>query len=164
MQRGVVLVMGVLGSGKTTIGRLLAAALECRFIDADDYHSTANKQKMQRGEPLDDFDRAAWLEQLRGLIAGTLERGECAVLACSALKEGYRERLRVDPARVPMVYLKGSPQLLAARIARRTEHFAKQSLLESQLAALEEPSDAIVVDVAESPERIVERLRALLQR
>jgi len=150
--------MGVSGSGKTTIGRLLARELACTFYDADDYHSAANKQKMSQGKPLDDLDRAAWLEELRSLVAVTLERGECAVLACSALKASYRERLRVDPARVLLVYLKGDPELVSARVAQRAEHFAAPSLLASQFAALEEPTDAIVVDIAESPQQLVARL------
>jgi gluconokinase len=163
-QGDVILVMGVSGSGKTTIGRLLAAELGCRFIEADDYHSLANKQKMERGEALDDHDRATWLAELRRLVVLTLDRGECAVLACSALKQRYRELLRVDPARMPVVYLRGSPQLISERLAARTGHFAARSLLTSQLETLEEPNDAIIVDVTDTPEQIVERLRRLLQR
>jgi gluconokinase len=158
----VVLLMGVSGSGKTTVGRLLATELGCRFIDADDYHATVSKQKMQRGEPLDDLDRGPWLEELRQVVRETLDGGECAVLACSALKERYRTRLRIDPARVPAIYLKASAQLISERLRQRVGHFATESLLASQLAALEEPTDAIVVDAAESPAHIVERLRALV--
>src|SRR4051794_36136930 len=116
-ERGmVVIVMGVSGSGKTTVGQLLAASLGCGFVDADDYHSEANKLKMSRGQSLTDEDRAPWLAELRGVIAGTLARGGCAVLACSALKQRYREILRLDQARVPLVYLRAGCALLEDRL------------------------------------------------
>src|SRR6187549_2936459 len=106
-QGTVVIVMGVAGSGKTTIGQLLAASLGCAFFDADDYHSDENKLKMARGDALTDEDRAPWLAALRDVIVGALAREGGAVLACSALKQRYRETLRVDPARVLFVYLRG---------------------------------------------------------
>jgi gluconokinase len=158
-QGTVVIVMGVAGSGKTTIGRLLAATMGCAFLDADDYHSDSNKLKMSRGEALTDEDRAPWLSALRELVVGTVAREGCAVLACSALKQRYREMLRVDAARVPLVYLKGSVELLRDRLQHRVGHYATVSLLESQLATLEEPADAIQVDAALAPAEIVRRVR-----
>jgi len=157
----VILVMGVAGSGKTTIGRALAAATEARFIDADDYHSPANVQKMSRGEALTDGDRAPWLAALRQVIAGVLHEGGRAVLACSALKQAYRDVLRVDEARVPLVYLRGSRALIAQRLSERQGHYASGSLLDSQLATLEAPAGALEVDVAAAPAAIV---RDVLQR
>jgi gluconokinase len=156
----VVLVMGVAGSGKTTIGRGLAEATGARFIDADDYHRPENIQKMSRGEALTDADREPWLEALRAVVQGVLERGERAVLACSALKQTYRERIRVDPARMPIVLLTADPALIAARLRGR-HHFAPPELLTSQLETLELPAHAIEVDVAAPPEDII---RTLLER
>jgi gluconokinase len=159
----VVIVMGVAGSGKTTIGQLLAASLGCTFVDADDYHSDANKSKMARGEPLTDEDRAPWLAALRDVIAETLARGGRAVLACSALKQHYREILRVDPARVPLVYLRADVALLQERLRQRFGHYAKVSLLDSQLATLQEPTDAIQIDAALPPAEIVQQIREQLE-
>jgi carbohydrate kinase (thermoresistant glucokinase family) len=158
----VVVVMGVTGSGKTTIGRNLAAALGWTFVDGDDHHPAANVAKMKRGEPLSDADRAPWLDSLRERIHAAIERGERTVLACSALKEAYRERLRVGDA-VTFVYLKGSYEVIAERIRKRRGHFAGTNLLASQFADLEEPTDAIVVDVSNPPEKIVEEIRARLE-
>jgi gluconokinase len=154
----VVLVMGVSGSGKTTVGRLLAERLGCRFVDADDHHSPASIEKMARGEALTDSDRAPWLAALRGIVVAVLQDGTRAVLACSALKERYRAQIRVDRERVPVVYLRGDPHVLAARLRARVGHFAKDTLLASQLAALEEPTDALTLDVTLSPERIVDEI------
>jgi carbohydrate kinase (thermoresistant glucokinase family) len=156
----VVLVMGVTGSGKTTIGRGLAEATGARFIDADDYHSRENIEKMSRGEALTDADRGPWIEALRAVLQGVLDRGEHAVLACSALKREYRDRIRLDPARMPIVLLTGEPALIATRLRRR-QHFAHAALLSSQLGALEAPAHAIVVDVAAPPEAVI---RTLLER
>jgi gluconokinase len=156
----VVLVMGVTGSGKTTIGRGLAEATGARFIDADDYHSPVNIEKMSRGEALSDADREPWLEALRALIQGVLARGEQAVLACSALKLAYRERIRLDPARMPIVLLTGDPALIAVRLRGR-HHFADAMLLSGQLETLERPAHAIEVDVAAPPEDVI---RTVLER
>jgi gluconokinase len=156
----VVLVMGVAGSGKTTIGRGLAEATGARFIDADDYHSLENIEKMSQGEALTDAERGPWLEALRAVLQGVLERGEQAVLACSALKRAYRDRIRFDPARMPIVLLTGEPALIAARLRRR-DHFAPAALLRSQLEALEPPAHAIEVDVAAPPEDVI---RTILER
>jgi gluconokinase len=157
----VVILMGVMGAGKTTVGRLLAARLGWSFYDADDFHPPANVERMERGQPLDDADRAPWLAALRDLIARLLADGKSAVLACSALRERYRRALVPDdapPGAVRLAYLRGDSALLAERLSHRAGHFAAASLLPSQLESLEEPADAIVVDVAAPPEVIVERI------
>ena len=156
----IVIVMGVSGVGKTTIGVALAAALGWRFLDADDFHPTANIEKMRVGIPLDDADRAPWLERLRTLITDALARGEDVVLACSALRAAYRERLTVDPARQRWVYLQLSPELLQQRLGRRQGHYMPVSLLASQLATLELPADALTVDATPPPEGVVASIRA----
>lgn len=160
----VLLVMGVAGSGKTTIGRGLAAALDVRFFDADDFHPPENIQKMARGEPLGDADRAPWLAALRTLVAEVLAAGGCAVLACSALKQTYRQQLRVDARRVPVVFLNGSAELIAERLRARRGHFAHESLLASQLATLEPPDDALEVDVSGAPAEVVGMILAELHQ
>jgi gluconokinase len=154
----VLIIMGVSGSGKTTVGKLLASELGWTFADADDYHSAANVEKMRSGIPLTDSDRAPWLESLRSLIASWIAEGTNAVLACSALKGGYRERLLVGPE-VRFVYLKGDRALLAERMRARHGHFMAERMLASQLETLEEPEDAVVVDVNRSPEEIVVEIR-----
>jgi gluconokinase len=156
----VIIVMGVSGVGKTTIGKALAGELGWRFLEGDDLHPAANVAKMAEGVPLTDEDRAPWLEQLRGLISQALEQGENVVLACSALRRSYRQRLAVDPARVRWVYLTAPAEVIADRLRRRTGHFMPPSLLESQLAALEAPDDALVVDVTPGPAEVVGFIRA----
>jgi gluconokinase len=151
----VILIMGVAGSGKTTVGRALATALGWEFRDADEFHPAANVAKMSAGHPLTDADRAPWLAAIRAYIDAQLAREENAVVTCSALKEAYRARLVADPARVKLVHLTGDPALLAQRIAGRTDHFMKPEMLASQLAALEPPRDALVIDIARSPATIV---------
>src|SRR6202521_5444393 len=153
--------MGVSGSGKTTVGQLLALELGWGFADGDDYHPAANVEKMRNGVPLTDADRAPWLEALRTLIAGWIAAGKNAVLACSALKRAYRESLRVAPE-VQVVYLRVTPQLLRQRLRARVGHFMTERMLESQLAALEEPDDAVVVDVDRSPAEIIAEILARL--
>lgn len=157
----VILLMGVSGSGKTTVGQLLASQLGWEFADGDDYHPAANVEKMRNGIPLTDADRAPWLETLHALIAGWIAAGKNAVLACSALKATYRESLRITPE-VQVVYLKGTPRLLQQRLRARVGHFMTERMLQSQLAALEEPEDAVTVDVARTPEEIVTEIRAKL--
>src|SRR6267378_1059306 len=141
----VVLLMGVSGAGKTTVGKLLASQLGWEFADADDYHPAANVEKMRRGIPLTDADRAPWLEGLRSVIVEWIVAGKNGVLACSALKKEYRNRLVVGPE-VRVVYLKGDQELLRERLLLRRGHYMKEAMLESQIATLEEPGDAIVVD------------------
>jgi gluconokinase len=158
----VLIVMGVAGSGKTTVGQLLARSLGWRFDDADDLHAPANREKMSRGIALTDEDRGPWLEDVRNRIADYVARGTCAVIACSALKQSYRDLLLVNPAEVKIVYLKGERRLIEERLAHRRGHFFDRQLLQSQFDALEEPSDAVVEDIARSPQTIVESLRAKL--
>jgi gluconokinase len=152
--------MGVAGSGKSTVGRLLAERLGWPFLDGDDLHPAENVEKMRRGIPLTDADRLPWLERMKELAAGCLSRGESAVLACSALKESYRRILSGGDPRVRFVYLRADPALLASRLEKRTGHFFARTLLDSQLAALEEPAEAIVVDASQPAEAAV---RAILQ-
>jgi len=130
-------------------------------VDGDDFHPAANVEKMRNGIPLTDADRAPWLETLRVLIAGWLAAGKNAVLACSALKRAYQESLRVGPE-VQIVYLRGTPQLLQQRLRARVGHFMTDRMLASQLAALEEPEDAVVVDVDLPPAEIVAEIRVKL--
>jgi gluconokinase len=157
----VIVLMGVSGSGKTTVGHLLASQLGWQFADADDYHPAANIEKMRDGIPLTDADRAPWLEALRGLIAGWIAADQNAVLACSALKRTYRQNLEIA-REVRFAYLKGTPQLLHERLHARVGHFMTERMLESQIATLEEPQDAVVVDIARSPEEIAVDIRAKL--
>jgi gluconokinase len=157
----VIVLMGVSGAGKTTVGQLLASQLGWDFADADYYHPAANVEKMRAGIPLTDADRAPWLETLRTLIAGWIAAGKNVVLACSALKRAYREILQVAPD-IRIVYLKGTPQLLRQRLHSRHGHFMTEQMLQSQLAALEEPEHAVVVNVDRSPAEIVIEIRAQL--
>lgn len=155
----VILLMGVSGAGKTTIGKLLASDLGWVFADGDDYHPAANVEKMRNGIPLTDADRESWLEILGNLIATWIKTETNAVLACSALKHVYREQLRVD-SDVQFVYLKGTPQLLRQRLHERHGHFMTERMLDSQLSTLEEPGQATVVDIDQSPAQIVAEIRA----
>jgi gluconokinase len=158
----VVVLMGVAGSGKTTIGRQLAAELGWKFADADDFHPPANVAKMSAGIPLDDSDRAPWLAAIRLYIDTRLERGESAVVTCSALREKHRAVLLGDPAQVKLVYLRGTRELLWARISGRQGHFMKPAMLDSQLATLEEPVNAVVVDIGPTPAEIIAEVRRAL--
>lgn len=153
--------MGVAGAGKTTVGKLLASQLGWPFADGDDYHPSANLEKMRNGIALTDSDRGPWLETLRSLIEGWLAEGTSAIMACSALKRAYRERLLVG-SEVRLVYLKGDAALLHARLRERRGHYMTVRMLESQLAALEEPDGAVVVDVDQSPEEIASEIRSQL--
>lgn len=159
----IVIVMGVSGAGKSLIGQALARALGWRFYEGDDYHPEANREKLARGTELGDEDRAPWLRALRREIEGALARGENAVVVSSALKARYRQVLVVDPARVKIVYLKGSKELIRKRLEARRGHFMDPKLLDSQFETLEEPRDAIVVDVTPSPEEIVEEIQRRLK-
>lgn len=158
----VVILMGVSGVGKTTIGVALAQALGWGFFDADDLHSPTSIAKMRAGEPLTAQDREPWLASLQALILRTLARGEDAVLACSALSERSRQVLiqETDPARVLLVHLDGTPELLRTRLAARTGHFMPLSLFESQLAALQTPAEALRVDVSGTPAQVVAAIRS----
>jgi gluconokinase len=155
----VVIVMGVTGAGKTTVGRALAAALGWEFHDGDELHSEASKLKMHRGIALDDADRAPWLAALRKLIQRMLTEGRNGVVACSALKQSYRDEIVVDPKLAKVVYLKGSKEVIAERLRARTGHFMNPDLLQSQIDTLEEPRDAVVVDISGTPQAIVSEIR-----
>jgi len=155
----VVIVMGVTGAGKTTVGCTLAGALGWEFHDGDELHSEMAKRKMHLGIALDDADRAPWLSALRKLILGMVSEERNGVVACSALKKRYREEIvgDSDPGLIGFVYLRGSKELISQRLAGRVGHFMNPELLQSQFDILEEPDDgdAIVVDVAAAPEAIV---------
>lgn len=157
----IVIVMGVTGSGKTTVGSLLAEQLGWQFGDADDFHPAANVEKMRRGIPLNDVDRRPWLERLREKIDGWIAANENVVLACSALKRGYRAVLDAGP-QVRFVYLKATPALIAERLRARHGHFAGEQILPGQFADLEEPKDAVTVDVSPKPAEIVDEIRRKL--
>jgi gluconokinase len=150
------IVMGVSGSGKTTIGKALAEQLRWDFYDADDFHPPENVVKMAKGIPLDDSDRVPWLAALHQIISDSLLRNRPGVLACSALKERYRGQLFEGNDGVQFVYLKGSYDLIWSRMKTRTDHFMKAGMLHSQFEALEEPSDALTLDITLSVEEILE--------
>ena len=154
----IVIIMGTTGAGKTTIGTMLATQLSWQFADADTFHPPANVEKMSHGIPLNDADRAPWLEAIRKAILEWIAAGKNVVLACSALKRAYREELRPSPE-VKMIYLKGDYALFAERIRNRHGHFAGEGILAGQFADLEEPTDAITIDAAKSPEEIVAEIR-----
>lgn len=157
------IIMGVAGSGKTTVGRLLARRLGWEFEDADSFHPPANIAKMEQAIPLNDDDREPWLGALRALIQGRLDQNRSLVLACSALKEKYRRKIAGDDERVRFVYLKGTYALIAKRLQSRDGHYMPASLLDSQFADLEEPDDAIVVHVGEAPDELVRRIETQLR-
>jgi gluconokinase len=145
--------MGVVGAGKTTVGQLLARRLGWQFADADDFHSAQNIEKISHGIALDDADRAPWLAALRRAVEQWNAANQNVVLACSALKHSYRDELRAGS--VQFVYLKGDYDLIRQRLRSRHGHFASESILKSQLADLEEPDEAITVEIDKSPEAIV---------
>lgn len=157
----VVVVMGPTGSGKTTIGSLLARRLGWEFVDADAFHSAANKAKMHQGIPLTDADRRPWLEAIHEQILRWLVEKKNVILACSALKQSYRDLLWSGPE-VRLVYLKGSYDLIYRRLLARKGHFADEHILAGQFADLEEPTNAIIVDISRSPEELVDEICARL--
>src|SRR6516164_6589394 len=157
----IVVVMGVSGSGKSTVAALLAAALGCQFQEGDDLHPPENVEKMRRGTPLTDADRMPWLRKIAAEIDGWRARGECGVLTCSALKRSYRDIIIGDRQDVVLVYLKGSHELIHQRMVARHEHFMPIALLDSQFATLEEPSPdehPIVVDIGGKPADIAHEI------
>jgi gluconokinase len=159
----ILVLMGVSGSGKTTIGKVLAGELGWTFVEGDDFHPRANVEKMHRGEPLDDNDRRPWLHALRDRIDQAAERGENVVLACSALKHDYRVYLeKHSPHSVRFVYLRGSEELIRQRLAQRHGHFMPSGLLHSQFETLEPPEDALTIDVAPPPEEVAHEIRRRL--
>jgi gluconokinase len=159
----VLVLMGVSGSGKTTIGKILAEQLGWSFVEADDYHPAANIEKMHRGTPLTDADRRPWLDALRHRVDAACNRGENVVLACSALKHAYQHYLeRDDPACVLYVHLRGSEELIRKRLAARKGHFMNPALLHSQFEIMEPPEDAIEVDITPGPDTIAAEIRRKL--
>ena len=157
----IVIVMGVVGAGKTTVGKLLASELGWQFADADDFHPTSNVEKISHGIALTDEDREPWLDRLRSAILKWISDGQSTVLACSALKRSYRARLQAAPG-VRFVFLKGSAALIAQRLRERHGHFAGEAILASQLADLQQPEDAVTVDISGAPQQIVDQIRKAL--
>jgi len=156
----IILVMGVTGSGKTTVGKMLASRLGWVFLDADNFHSAENVEKMRRGIPLSDADRGPWLAAIHAELVKCAGEKVDAVLACSALKESYRERLGAG-VEMRIVYLKGTYGEIAARLQRRTGHFAGDGILAGQFADLEEPQGALVVRIGDAKEIVGVVLREL---
>ena len=157
----IIVVIGVAGSGKTTVGTMLADTMKCRFLEGDSLHSKENIDKMSQGVPLTDSDRAPWLSSIHARIVTASERGQALVVGCSALKQEYRNVL-AEGVPITWVYLRGSLELIRARLKQRQGHFMKADMLESQFAALEEPTDAIVVDLSAPPGAIVREILARL--
>ncbi len=154
----VIILMGVSGSGKSTIGWQLAHQLGCRFEDADDWHSSPNIAKMRRGISLTDQDREPWLNQLQSAIDEWRQARECVVLACSALKRTYRQKLRCQEDNVALVYLRGTQPQIRQRLSQRQGHFMTEELLASQFESLEEPESAIEVNIDCEPSEIVRQI------
>jgi gluconokinase len=159
----IIVIMGVAGSGKSTVGQMLAAALGCEFLDGDSLHTQANVEKMTRGVPLTDADRAPWLASIHARIVEWSQRRASLVVACSALKQRYRETL-AQGVTLNWVYLKGSENLIHERLRCREHHFMTAQMLASQFADLEEPTDAITVDVALPPDAAVQQIIDALKR
>ena len=158
----IVVVMGVSGSGKTTVGTMLANAMDCAFLEGDSLQSAANVEKMSHVIPLTDADRGPWLRAIRTRLLDAFARGKSLVVACSALKQSYRTLL-ADGIPITWIYLKGSEALIRSRLQHRTGHYMKADMLASQFAALEEPSDALIVDISQPAAAIVEQILAELR-
>ncbi len=149
---------GVSGCGKTSVGWLLAQILNCPFFDGDDFHPPENVEKMATGNPLNDADRTPWLANLHDLIAGHLAEGKSMLLACSALKQIYRDQLAEGNPGTEFIYLKGDFNLIFERMQTRAGHYMKADMLRSQFEALEVPGDALVVDIGQNLDRITEEI------
>ena len=161
VENGLYVVMGVAGSGKSLIGSQFARALDLEFVEGDDFHSARNIERMAAGIPLTDEDRADWLSALAFRLRVTKNAGTGVVIACSALKRSYRDTLRAGAATVRFIFLKGPPDVIAQRLANRAGHYMAASMLDSQLAILEEPSpdeSAWVCDITQTPQQIVDDL------
>jgi gluconokinase len=157
----VIIIMGVSGSGKTTIGQMLAESLHWEFQDADSYHSSDNIEKMRHGIPLNDVDRIPWLQSLQIAITNWLQENRNVVLACSALKASYRQYL-VLSSDVKLVYLHGSFELIKDRLQKRQNHFMGVELLTSQFESLEEPNNVIRVDISQNPQVIIQDIKNVI--
>lgn len=155
----IIVVMGVSGAGKSTVGAELARSLEWQFFDADDFHSAENIRKMQTANPLSDDDRLPWLQALRALVSRLNSRGENGVLACSALRDAFRQELAAAGDDVRFVYLAAPVELLDARLREREGHFMPAGLLASQFTALEPPADALLLDASLPPAELAARVR-----
>ena len=158
-----IIFMGVSGCGKTTIGKRTADKLGVPYYEGDEFHPLKNIEKMSQGIPLADEDREDWLEQMSQLIQTKLDAGESGILSCSALKENYRKRLRIDPERVHFIYLKGSYELILSRLQNRIDHYMPVHLLRSQFDALEEPCDVLTVNIDQLPEAILSEVFSYLK-
>jgi gluconokinase len=150
----IVVLMGVSGSGKTTVGEIVARELAWPYLDADDYHPAANVEKMRAGTPLVDADRRPWLDRINQLLSERQARGDNLVLGCSALKQAYRDRLAQGLRDVRWVHLRGSFELIQSRLQVRKHRYMPASLLQSQFATLEPPADALTVDIAGTPQAL----------
>ncbi len=159
----IIVLMGVSGSGKTTIGRLLAKDLGWPFFEGDEFHPAANIEKVSRGIPLTDEDRGPWVAALKQLIRSLNLTSQCAVVTCSALKQAYRDYLKENSSRIGFVYLKGSESLIRSRMLLRDAHFMPEDLLVSQLNVLEEPEDALTLDLALSPTSLITQIKQELR-
>ena len=155
----VVILMGVSGAGKTTVGKLLAKDLGWKFYDSDYFHPQTNIDKMQRGVALTDEDRSLWLARLRTLISERLQTNQPAVIACSALKYAYRRQLTVDADAVRFMYLRGTYEQVCQRLKKREDHFMPVELLKSQFAILEEPKDGLALDISQEPGALVVQIK-----
>lgn len=163
MGPSIIILMGVAGAGKTTVGRQLAQHLNWEFCDGDSLHPQANIDKIRQGMPLTDDDRRPWLARIHTSLVNWIDHGERVVLACSLLREAYRERvLNGHRDKVLLVYLRASPALLQSRLISRPDHFMKEPLLRSQLDILEEPADALAVDASQTPETIIRLVQSVL--
>jgi gluconokinase len=158
MQTRFLIVMGVSGCGKSSVGQSLTQSLGWDFYDADDFHPPENVAKMASGIPLDDSDRTPWLASLNELISSSLKADKPGVLACSALKERYRQKLMDGNDGVQLVYLKGSYDLIWSRMEKRTDHYMKPHMLQSQFETLEEPANALTIDISMSLDEIVQAI------
>ena len=159
----IIVLMGVSGCGKTAVGEILSRGLGWPFFDADDYHPQANVEKMRSGHPLTDADRWPWLDCLNELMRGAHAQGKSAVLACSALKQSYRDRIARGIQDMRWVHLKGTFELIQSRLAARKHRYMPGSLLKSQFDTLEAPTDALTVDISDPPEVLARRIRDAFQ-
>ena len=154
----IIIIMGVAGCGKSTIGAMLALELGWDFYDADDFHSESNRIKMAQNIPLTDEDRASWLDSLRSLIGQNIQNERSIVLACSALKKSYRDTLMIND-QVEFIYLRGTYEQIEARLLQRSGHFMSAKMLASQFDILEEPQDAVTIDITHTPQEIISVIR-----